>query len=613
MAAKETVPGLLSKVAKFVRNPTKDWSDLDRLDASPESGYDKQALKEMIERKRQNDFVRRREFDQLRKLRSRDGAGVGGLARSSAFQSSVVTDQDGRADTLKKIDEIEAQMSKQWWKGKQDPSATPGAAYAPSATPARPPIGRPADALGQSTQSLRESTGHFTSTRPSAADYNASEQVDTEMGMDMPHPTLAAPPVGRRATDRTPGAGSMANGHDGNNVSFSTSELFAIDADQMATDPELEEAAIRFANGDDAGAELSLLQALRGDAIAPEVALSWAAALLDLHRATQNRAKFNQAVAEFSLRFGPVSPQWERAPAGGYSEAHKSGLSMGGASMPQNSEAHADALWNSPVELNLASMEALREALASHPMPWHVGWVHLQRIAPDAMPLLGGLFASLCDEPVSLHFSGQESLVQTLRKMMPSGDRSIDAAWWGVRLNALRTMQMIDEFELVALDYCVTYEVSPPAWVPARCQFESVQAAVAPAFAATEPAAFHMGASAAGGNANTYSNAHAATVPMPLDGMQQPNAIELKGDVLGDATALLSATGSRYHSGERIIVSCMQLVRVDFSAAGSILNWVALRQSEGCQVQFRDVQRLVAAFFNVIGIHEHARVVPKAI
>ncbi len=52
----------------FVRNPTKDWSELDRAEPDQESGYDKQALKAMIERKRQNDFVRKREFDQLRKL-----------------------------------------------------------------------------------------------------------------------------------------------------------------------------------------------------------------------------------------------------------------------------------------------------------------------------------------------------------------------------------------------------------------------------------------------------------------------------------------------------------------------------------------------------------------
>jgi hypothetical protein len=37
-----------------------------------------------------------------------------------------------------------------------------------------------------------------------------------------------------------------------------------------------------------------------------------------------------------------------------------------------------------------------------------------------------------------------------------------------------------------------------------------------------------------------------------------------------------------------------------------------MRQAEGKQVHFQDVHRLVAAFFNVIGINEHAKVVPRA-
>jgi ABC-type transporter Mla MlaB component len=190
--------------------------------------------------------------------------------------------------------------------------------------------------------------------------------------------------------------------------------------------------------------------------------------------------------------------------------------------------------------------------------------------------------------------------------MMPAGDRSVDSSWWAVRLNALRVMQLLDEFELAALDFCVTFEVSPPAWVSARCNFQVHKSTQSPAFANTEPAAFNAG------HASSAGFSQAATVPMPLDETQS-NALALNGEVLGDATALLSGMRGSVHSGERIIVSCVHLVRVDFSAAGSILNWVAARQSEGCQVQFRDVQRLVAAFFNVIGITEHARVIPKAL
>ena len=100
-------------MASFVRNPTKDWSELERPQMELDSGFDKQVLKQMIERKRQNDFIRKREFDQLRKIRSRGVSAVVGAGRPSVFQSSMATDPDGRAVTLKKIDEIEAQMSKQ--------------------------------------------------------------------------------------------------------------------------------------------------------------------------------------------------------------------------------------------------------------------------------------------------------------------------------------------------------------------------------------------------------------------------------------------------------------------------------------------------------------------
>src|SRR3954462_9715972 len=124
MADKES-NGLLSKVVNFVRNPGSGWSE-GQQDAS-ESSYSKQMLKEMIERKRRNDFVRKREFDMLRKMRrSEVMAGQDPAARPSFFQSSLPSKPDDRATTLKKIDEIEAQMSMQWWKNKNGDAPRPG-------------------------------------------------------------------------------------------------------------------------------------------------------------------------------------------------------------------------------------------------------------------------------------------------------------------------------------------------------------------------------------------------------------------------------------------------------------------------------------------------------
>jgi hypothetical protein len=44
-------PGLLSRVVRFVKNPTTNWADLGEQEAERESSYSKQMLKEMISRR----------------------------------------------------------------------------------------------------------------------------------------------------------------------------------------------------------------------------------------------------------------------------------------------------------------------------------------------------------------------------------------------------------------------------------------------------------------------------------------------------------------------------------------------------------------------------------
>ncbi|MBI2746199.1 MAG: STAS domain-containing protein [Burkholderiales bacterium] len=614
MATKDDRPGLLSKMAMFVRNPTKDWSELERPQVDQDSGYDKQVLKQMIERKRQNDFIRKREFDQLRKLRSRGVSAVAGMGRPSVFQSSMATDPDGRAVTLKKIDEIEAQMSKQWWKGKQDAASAPGVGLAAAQTPPREDAEPSAPAMAGGEPTVPAPIGlrnQFGAAEPSelpsgVPTSDGADFLATEMGDGMEPPPVPAKAKARAASQSSPMMGVLVQSYDGAEVGFSTSKLFAIDVEDMATDPELEEAAIRFANGDDSGAESGLLEALRAGAVSHEVASSWAAALLDLYRATRDRARFDQAVTEFAYCFETMVPQWcaigdEPEPLIA-TPASDAGFGRGGDARDYS----VGAIWRSPPELNAQAMEELREAMASNPTPWHLDWSRLVRIDEDAMPLMAGLFSSLCNEPVPLRFSGAARLVETLRTMMPSGDQSVSPDWWAMRLNALRTLQLLDDFELAALDYCVTYEVSPPAWQEARCQYENVEDQQQDAAAQTN----QVRVEAASGWGSGFSQM--ATAPIGLDG-STAITLELKGDVLGDATQALEGLDAAKHAGEGIVVSCRGLVRVDFSAAGSILNWVALRQAEGCHIQFRDVHRLVAAFFNVIGINEHARVVPRPI
>ena len=591
MALKDNNSGLLSKMAKFVRNPTTNWSDLDSQEPEPDSGYSKQALKEMIERKRQNDFVRKREFDQLRKLRNRDpSVSLDAAGRPSFFQSSTPSNPDERAVTLKKIDEIEAQMSKQWWKGKQVESAE-GAANFPMASktgdagPDNP--SRPASVAGETN------TG-FALTQPSELPSqmsipHASDFATTQMGSNGPADANSLKPAGPAASART---------YDLSGSGFSTSKLFAVELSDDATDPDLEEAAIRFANGDDAGAETGLLDALSGSNVHADSAEIWTSALFDFYRATGQQTRFDSVAIDFAERFGRSAPAWfsmrEQLGLQGDAEVEKTAAEP----LPET------PIWECPPELDVLSMGVLHKALANAHLPWYLGWGRLESIRPDALDLLAQLFASWCAQRVRLRFSGAETLEKILRASTPSSDKDVSTAWWRLRMDALRIMRLQDEFELVALDYCVTYEVSPPSWQDARCEYVQ-EARALPGNGAGEPS----GASSSKWASMEASNA--LTLPIGLDAIPAV-VVELAGEIVGDAAEALRRLEAGRQGTERLVISCANLIRVDFSAAGSILNWVANRETEGCHVQFRDVHRLVAAFFNVIGINEHARVVLRS-
>jgi ABC-type transporter Mla MlaB component len=627
MPPKEETQGLLSKVVKFVRNPTTNWADLDQPEPDRESSYSKQMLKEMIERKRRNDFVRKREFDMLRKMRrSEVMAGHDPGARPSFFQSSLPSKPDDRATTLKKIDEIEAQMSMQWWKTKHgDVSSRSGAnaGFPVSASPvpvqplARPPAASPLRSTAYTRTEPQELAKGKESapTAPTALEPMLPPFVPAGMtppsrspmapvahsgSASLPRPAAPARTSlpGARPAPRlavTPAAGSVSEGGP-QSIAFSASKLFAIDVEEFAHDPELEEASIRFANGDDPGAEAGLLEVLGPKGGRSDHDETWLT-LFDLYRATGQQERFESVAIDFAGRFGRSAPQWYSIPqAVGRMQAPAAAAAGG-----------APANWTCPATLGNQSLAAITAALSKAGAPWRLSWAKLAGIEEGAVEGLTRLFTQWASQPVQLRFIRGDALEQVLRKATPSGDKSVNPTWWKLRMEVLRVMHRPDEFELVALDYCVTYEVSPPSWESARCEYKPLQedgsyvaghTIVGEAFRDSLSSGLSMG----------YSDSLAVGLNSQLSNI---SSVELAGQILGEATEALAMLDAKLMGADVMIISCARLIRIDFSAAGSLLNWVSSRQAEGRQVQFIEVHRLVAAFFNVIGISEHARVLPR--
>ena len=579
MSKEETPPGgLLSKVVRFVRNPTVNWTELDSIQDDRESQYSKQMLKEMIERKRRNDFVRRREFDQLRNLRQREVLQVhrveDAAGRPSFFQSSMAS-PDERAVTIKKIDEIEAQMSQQWWKSKQGADA-----------PTQPGV------MPDSSTETSDSA-HARAYAPTAPG-----SLSTPLENKTPVQPLFADDsmaIGKfGGTDAT-----MHAGHQAVEASFSPDMPMAAPApafepEEFVHEPDLEEAAIRFANGDHAGAESGLLEVLaQHQQDDPEQQLEIWMTLFDLYRAIGQHDRFDTLAIDFAARFSRSAPMWFSMPELlGMAATPAAGAAVAEPVAPMR----RDFSWNAPGTLGVSSVAALQASLARSASPWTLSWSRLVSIEEAAVPLLADQVTQWADRSGQFVFSGVEKLNALMEARTQSGDPSSSPEWWRLRMAAMRLMGKPDEFELVALDYCVTYEVSPPSWVSPRCGYsdnEGVSSGSAPL------------AADSGFLATDLADLPAST---PADA--SPSA-QLSGYIDGDATPLLDPFVALVRPGVPLSIACDQLIRVDFAAAGSVLNWAAEQQGRGTVVQFHNLHRLVAIFFNVIGINEHAWVAPR--
>ena len=530
MSKEETQGRLLSKMAKFVRNPLKDWAELDAQDASAsDTGYSREMLKEMIERRQRNDFVRRREFDMLRKLRQREAAGARDPDQPSSLNvGSTSGKTEGRALTLKKIDEIEEQMSKQWWKG------------------------GPVDDAGPSVN-------------PEVlAAQRARAYADTTPGLPPEH-SVPAPSAG--SPDSAP-----------------ASLPSSAPAPLLVYDSALDEAAIRFAHGDDVGAESILLQSLVAEGQADHNE-NWLA-LLDLYRAIGDAEKFAAASTRYAQRLRRSGPEWVSLRA----------LARGAQTQAAAAGAHG-ADWRSPPQLTRESLSDLTRALSAAGSVWTLDWRVLSGIDAGAAGPLRSLFAHWSASPVDMRFLGVARLLAVIEKATPVNERDVEQTWWQLRMAALRLLNQVDQFELAALNYCITYEVSPPPWEEPRGRCIAAEAP-GPSSSATD--AFAL---------STIGDA-----PPELSSGHESMSAVLAGDLSGDAVSTWRrldaeiAEAEQSHPAAPATISCAALVRLDLAAAGTLLTWVTERDANGQRVQFVDAHRLIAAFFKVVGIADHALV-----
>jgi len=574
MAEPKDTTSFFRKVVKFVANPSTDWTELDApVEDTRESDYAKGELKAMIERKRRNDFVRKREFDMLRKVR-REGLSSEQIA---ALGSSRLDDSQPRASesparqdagVKAKIDEIEQQMVGDSYASTQ--RRGPEFYNAPTQPVPIDMAGRPA----------------------------ANSPTPLPQGGRVEDFVPAAEPVGKIVKSVPASARSAAPAAAAASAAMAPLRLdlqpvgefgqafSAASSTEVTHDPDLDEAVIAFANADFEQCEQSLSSQTGPGGARAQHAETWLV-LFDLYRATGQQNKFESLALDYAQQFGWSAPQWFSMP--------KMVAEAASEERPSGSRVDGQVGWVCPQYLDADGVAKLASLALQMPLPWVFDWGALQTIDAEACGRLSELFRSWIPQDLDMRWLSGDRLFTVIQEAAPTGVRDADPAFWQLRLDALRMTNRPDQFDEAAIDYCVTYEVSPPSWEPAKCIVRisgSTQSTTAPPLSVVS---------------DVSTSFHESQLTDET-GVVQVATVELSGQLVGDIGPTLKKLDDELGKATIVNVSCARLIRVDFIAAGDLLNWVLARRTENRTVSFIEAHRMVALFFGAMGINEHATV-----
>ena len=338
--------------------------------------------------------------------------------------------------------------------------------------------------------------------------------------------------------------------------------------------PAFEEAAVLYANGQAEAAATILTQTIRENVSGVQARQAWAM-LFDLHQACGDQTAFESLAIDYSARFESSPPAWDPAFAPPRADAASAASATGPATVPLPPALDAQVV----KQLEQVQRFAQRNrAVVLDASP-------VTSVDPVGADLLRRVLLAFAKAQRELAIVGADRLSALVAGTLEAGRRDPTEACWLLQLDLFRLLGRQQEFEDLSIDYCVTYEVSPPPWEPMPA---SIRAA--------EP----------GGGATGEGTAPAA--PADSGFTVAPDAIVLRGEIGGRASELIAALRAVAADRAELTIDCRDLRRLDFVAAGELLNEIVALRTGGKYLVFRDVNHVIAALLAVMGIPDLAEI-----
>jgi len=321
--------------------------------------------------------------------------------------------------------------------------------------------------------------------------------------------------------------------------------------------PIIAEAATLFANGEVEQALARLSNSVREEDLGDSAQQAWLM-LFDLYQHRGQRVEFEALALEFVVKFERSPPAWIES-----DERHDPALATGGIGY--------FALNGMLTGASAPELEKLRNT------PGRTVRIECDRLLGLDGPgcrLLREALLSIRDAGKEVMFTGESRLLAFLERFCQPGKIEADAAAWALLLDVYRTLDLKDKFEEAAVNYAVTFEVSPPSWEP-------------------QPKA----------------EARRSAVLRPVEAAEQ--ALILSGELSGAGEPLARQLQDWAGANKMLVVDMSRATRVDLATAGLMLRVLSELQKSGTTIQIRGANELICALFGVVGLNRVARIIPR--
>ncbi|MDY0963483.1 STAS domain-containing protein [Massilia sp. CFBP9026] len=320
-----------------------------------------------------------------------------------------------------------------------------------------------------------------------------------------------------------------------------------------ASAPAIDESAILYANGQPDAAEQLLRACL--PTLGRAERLPWWM-LFDLYQADGREDAFESIAIDYASHFETSPPAWKPLPAA--LDAARPGPGLA-----------AVEAFGPTVDASVAAR--LTRVLDATAPVVRLDFGRVTAIDADGAACLLAALQTLRLQQTGgreLVLAGADTLLDTLRPMLVIGQRATSPAPWLLLLELLLLTHCEKQFEEAAMDYCVTYEVSPPSFeAPLRVS---------------------------------------TAAPAPGHG----DRFMLPAVVSGPDGALLAAIDAYAQERETLVLDCSRLARIDYAGAGSLLARLDAHGAAGRTVELRELNHLVATLLRLLGAGDGVRLYP---